>query len=621
MIAGVTKKVILLGLFGSFFAGLLCQGRGHAQQTGQAAQPTTVPQKPKNSETIVVTATFEPVPLSASDRSVKLFDLNQHPLLFNNVVDYLRLDPSVNLEERGPVGVQTDLSIRGTTFEQSLVLLNGLRINDPETSHLNMDIPVPLEAISRIEVLHGSGSTFYGSDALGGAVNLVTAQPQRTSLVTKAGFGSFGSTEQHMLGSYLGNHWSEQVAGSRDTSDGFIVDRNYHSNAVSSETWLKSPLGTTDLLFAASDRPYGANQFYGSYESWERTKGWFGSMRQELGSRSEADFGYRRHTDLYVLQVYDPALYENNHIDTSWQGALRRTDPFGGNAYLSYGLENDGDSIHSSSLGQHARNQGAGYVNLDLRALGRFSLSIGARQEIFSGGDAVFSPTAAAGFWLGKGFRLRAAMGHGFRLPTYLDLYYSDPTTVGNPALKPESAWSYEGGLDWNPGGRIAFDATGFRLLQRNGIDYSKFSLADRWQASNVSNLDFTGAETSVRFRLPASQELDLAYTGIHASQQPVPGLISEYAFNYASQNASFAWVGQFAHAISARTQLGVIQRVGQTAYPLWDVAISRSAGHIRPYLRFSNLSNTGYEEIPGVPLPGRSVMGGAEFHWNAGRR
>lgn len=609
------KKALLLGLFGGFFASLLCP----AQKAGEPGSKTA-PQKPERTETVVVTATFEPIPLSESDRSVRIFDVNQHPLLFNNPVDYLRLDPSVDIEARGPVGVQTDISIRGTTFEQSLILLNGLRINDPETGHLNMDIPVPLEAISRVEVLHGSGSTFYGSDAIGGAVNLITAQPQRTALATKIGFGSFGSTEQHLLGSYLGKGWSEQVAGSRDTSDGFMIDRNFHSNAVSSETWFKTPLGTTDLLVAASDRPYGANQFYGPYESWERTKGWFGSARQQLGARSEADFGYRRHSDLFVLEVYDPAYYENNHRDTNWQGALRRTDSFGKNTYLSYGLDADGDSIHSSSLGKHARNRGAGYANLDLRSLGRFSLSLGARQEIFSGGDAVFSPTAAAGYWLGHGLRLHAAMGHGFRLPTYLDLYYSDPTTIGNPALKPESAWSYEGGLDWNPGGRVAFDATGFRMLERNGIDYSKFSIKERYQAKNVANLDLTGLETGVRLRLPASQEIDLGYTGIQAGQQPLPGLISEYAFNYASQNATFGWVGQFTHAITARTQVGFIQRVGHTAYPMWDMAVARSNGHVRPYLRFSNLSNTGYEEVPGVPLPGRTVMGGAEFYWGVAR-
>ena len=83
--------------------------------------------------------------------------------------------------------------------------------------------------------------------------------------------------------------------------------------------------------------------------------------------------------------------------------------------------------------------------------LGRFSLSVGAREEVLSGGTSVFSPSVAAAYTLNKTIRLRGSAGHGFRLPTYTDLYYSDPATVGNPALKPESSWSYEGGLDWKP--------------------------------------------------------------------------------------------------------------------------------------------------------------------------
>jgi outer membrane cobalamin receptor len=122
-------------------------------------------------QTVIVSGSFEPIPLSETDRSVVSLDTDNQPLLYNSVEDYLRLDSSVDLEERGPDGVQADLSIRGASFEQSLVLLNGLRINDAQSGHHDMDIPLPLEAISRIEVLHGAGSTLYGADAMGGAVN------------------------------------------------------------------------------------------------------------------------------------------------------------------------------------------------------------------------------------------------------------------------------------------------------------------------------------------------------------------------------------------------------------------------------------------------------------------
>jgi outer membrane cobalamin receptor len=581
----------------------------------QAPTAVAVPQS------VTVTTTVEPMPLSESDRSVQTLDTRQQPLLFNSVVDYLRLDSSLNLQSRAPGGVQSDLSIRGTSFEQSLILLNGLRIDDPETSHLNLDIPVPLDAISRIDVLHGSGSTFYGSDAIGGAVNLITAAPavspagNHFSLTAKAGGGNYSSTEQSFRADYAGRPVSAQLSGSRDTSDGFIADRNYASNAIAAETWLKLKPGTTDVLVAMSDRPYGANQFYGPYPSWERTKGWFASIQQQLGARTAASFAYRRHSDIFVLFVDDPKLYENNHIDTAWQSAVRRVDELATNATLSYGLEANGDAIQSTNLGRHARNQGAGYANLSLRSLGRFSLSLGAREEIFSGGDTVFSPSAAVAFTLTHTVRLRASAGHGFRLPTYLDLYYSDPTTIGNPNLKPESSWSYEGGVDWTPAnGRLTLTVTGFSLHQKDGIDYSKYLLSAPWQATNVGNFSYTGAETQLRLRLSSTQRIDLGYTAVRASSPP-PGLISLYAFNYAAQNAIFAWTGDF-HQITAHTQVGVTQKTTRTAYPLWDISLARNAGRLRPYVRLLNLSNTGYQEIPGVPLQGRTIMAGAEFTW-----
>jgi iron complex outermembrane receptor protein len=602
-----------------------------AQQPQQTPSADTTPPQTKPApiaQTITVTTTLEPLPLAESDRSVNLISPRDQPLISNSVVDLLRQDASLNLQARAANGVQADLSLRGTTFEQSLILLNGLRINDPETGHLNLDIPIPLDAVTRIDILHGSGSTFYGSDAIGGAVNLLTQQPTPgLAMVASAGGGSYGSVEQHLRASYTNGPLAEQLTASRDTSDGFIPDRNYSSNALASETWLTTKPGTTDILLATSDRPYGANLFYGPYPSWERTKGWFASIQQQLGPQTAASFGYGRHSDLFVLFVDQPAIYENNHITTSYEGALRRADTLAPNITLSYGLEADGDTIHSNSLGRHARNQGAGYANLSLRSLGRFSVSIGAREELLNGAgkgnDNVFSPSIAAAYTLTHTLRLRATAGHGFRLPTYVDLYYADPTTIGNPNLKPESSWSYEAGADWTPSnGRLTLKATAFRLQQKDSIDYSKLILAtpaltasQPWQAINIQNLNITGAEATARLRLTANQQLQFSYAAAHAASPP-PNILSEYAYNYAAQNALLGWTGQF-HQLTAHTQINIVQKTQHTAYPLWDIALSHNTGHLRPYLRTLNLSNTGYQEIPQVPLQGRTIMVGAEFNWS----
>jgi outer membrane cobalamin receptor len=590
------------------------------QQPTPQAGPVTPPAKITVLDTVEVTTTIEPLPFAESNRSVEMLLPREMPMGTNSVVDLLRTDPSLNIQARAAEGVQADLNIRGTTFEQSLVLVNGFRVNDPETGHLNLDTPIPLDAITRVDILHGSGSTFYGSDVIGGAVNLLTgAPPPGLTLIARSGAGNYGSLQNHLRASYSSGPFATQLTGGRDQSDGFMYDRNYASNAIASESWLKTRPGTTDILLAASDRPYGANNFYGAYPEWERTKAWLGSIQQQLGSRTAASFGYTRHTDQFVLFVGQPSIYENNHITTSYQAALRRADDLDRNTTLSYGLEEAGDAINSNSLGQHARNQGAGYANLSLRSLRRFSLSLGAREEVLSSQGSVFSPSVAGAFTLTNTVRLRASAGHGFRLPTYVDLYYADPATNGNPNLQPETSWSYEGGADWTPAnGRLTLTAVGYRLNETNAIDYAKLlplTPGEKWQAVNVPTLDITGAEVSARIRLTSTQQLQLSYTANHSGNLP-PNYLSEYAFNYAAQNAIFAYTGSFGQ-LTAHTQVNVVQKTTQTAYPLWDINLERNTGTVRPYLRLLNLSNTGYQEIIGVPMQGRTIMGGMQLNWS----
>ena len=593
---------------------LLCRA-AICQESSSASAPAAKEQAiPVQKETVVVTGTFLPAPLSETNRSVELFDTRTTPLLFNSNVDYLQLDPQIDLQQRAPNGVQADLSIDGSTFAETLVLLNGLRINDAQTAHHNMDIPIPLEAISNIEVLHGAGSTLYGSDAMGGAVNFITAPANATELRIRAGGGNQGFNQEHVLASLLVRDWSETIAADRDFSSGFIRDRDYRSSSASSETRFKSSLGQTDIVFAGSDRPFGADQFYGNFPSWERTKNWFASGEQDLGERTTAAFGYRRHTDEFVLIRDNPSIYENNHIDASWQAALRRDDRLSDAATLSYGGESQGDRITSNNLGEHARNREALYANLDFRTLRRFSLSAGAREELFSGGTNVFAPAVAASFWLRQDLKLRASVSRGFRLPTYTDLYYSDPTTVGDPALKPESTWNVEAGLDWDPMQRVSTGLTFFRRWDSNLIDYVQTAPGSLYQATNITSLHFTGVEAHTLFRLPRQQEIRLAYTFLHGDQLLEPGVVSRYVFNYPSHNAVFSWTGAWRDWLVARTRVGVTQRFEHQAYPVWDLSVARNSGLMRPYLQLANLGNTGYEEIPGVLMPSRSVIAGMEL-------
>ena len=118
--------------------------------------------------------------------------------------------------------------------------------------------------------------------------------------------------------------FAEQLSFTRDFSSGFIPDRDYRNLAIASQTNFRTALGTSDLLLALSDRPFGADQFYGDFNSWERTKGWFLGATQDLGKRTQVAFGYRRHTDLFVLHRDRPEVFTNRHAVESYQVVLRR---------------------------------------------------------------------------------------------------------------------------------------------------------------------------------------------------------------------------------------------------------------------------------------------------------
>ncbi|WP_229741276.1 TonB-dependent receptor plug domain-containing protein [Silvibacterium dinghuense] len=598
------------------FAILVAQsGFAFSQQNQSSSTASASPTLPAQQQTVVVVGSPEAITLGESPRSVMAVEVGQQPFSFETAEDALRTDPSTFIEQRGAGGAQSDITIRGASFEQTLVLLNGLRIDDAQSSHHNLDLPVPLEAMRSVEVLHGAGSTLYGSDALGGVVNFITATPTEDSLTLRAGAGSFGGNEESAIATAAGHRWSEIATGARNFSTGFMPDRDYRNENASNESRWSSALGTTDILLAGSDRAFGADNFYGLYNSWERTKGWFASAQQQLGENTSAAFGYRRHTDNFILLRNDPAYYANNHIDTSWQAVVRRQQPLGHEGGLFYGLDAEGDSIDSNNLGHHARNQGAGYADLDLHSTRRWSLSAGLREEVLSGGArSVTSPDLAGSFWVAPKVKIRASGGYGFRLPTYTDLYYSDPTTNGDPNLKPESAWSGDTGVDWFPNTRTTASMTLFYSRQHDAIDYVRANDTEKWQATNLNGLRYAGVESSLGWRPTATQSIQLGWTILAGAQSALHGLQSQYVFNYPVNNASFEWSDTFAHAYFVRTIVRVAQRYQQEAYPVWDLEMARSKGWIHPYFRAVNLSNTGYQEIVDVPMPGRSFAGGVEI-------
>jgi iron complex outermembrane receptor protein len=572
---------------------------------------------PPQEESIVVTGTAEPIPLAEADRDVSVFPLpEKQRKLYNSWFDLLQLDPVLDLQQRALGGFQADLSIRGATFGQTLILLDGFRLDDVQTGHFNLDLPIPLEMLSRLEVLKGSGSTLYGSDATGGVVNVITDPIMPAELRLLAGLGNFGVNEQHAVTSFGHAWWQEEMAFARDFSSGFMPDRDYRNLAVSSLSTLKSRLGATSLLFAYSDRPFGANDFYGAAEpQWERTKTWFASGHQNLGDKTEANFAFRKHTDLYVYIRDDPSYYTNWHTDESWQGNLRRHDNLPLHGVLSYGVEGLAESIHSTNLGIHSRERGSGYVFYDLRSLRRYSLSAGIREEVYGAHQVATSPSLSGAAWLSARYKLRASASRAFRLPSFTDLYYQSPSTVGNPNLRPESATSYEAGADAYLGANLHASVTVFDRHDRNLIDYVEPAGSDIYQSQNLPPLRFIGVEASVEYEPRAGQYIAVRFSALDGRYASPQDIVTEYTFNYPAQAAVIEWRGKVGKNVIARSRLGVLNRVATSPYAIWDASAGYATGRVRPFLQLTNITSTVYQDIPLVAMPKRGVVGGVELY------
>jgi outer membrane receptor protein involved in Fe transport len=298
----------------------------------------------------------------------------------------------------------------------------------------------------------------------------------------------------------------------------------------------------------------------------------------------------------------------------TWQGGYTATGDWTSRIRWSAGAQYVAEDIDSTNLGERLRHRAALFGLLDIRPTSKATLSVGLREEAWKRGRVQTSPTVSAGYWLGGGFKARGQLGVAFRVPTYTDLYYSDPATVGNPDLRPEQALNFEGGLDWYGRKGTTVKATVFRRLEDNTIDYVRDPGATRFQARNFQNLDFSGAEVEVRRRFAPVAELWGNYTRITASRGLDTDAVSRYVFNFPTHQAAMGYRGTLGGGLLIKTQLGVYERTWQSAKALWDVSIGWSRGPFRPFVQATNLLNTRHEAFQGLAQPGRWFRGGLEW-------
>ena len=275
---------------------------------------------------VVVTAAATPVELGSVTRTLTVITREQIDRLpVHSIADVLRLTGSVDVRARGERGVQTDFAVRGATFGQMLVLVDGVRLNDAQSGHHNGDIPVPLDAVERIEVLYGPGSSLFGADAFGGTINVITRRDAApVSALVQA--GSFGlAAGRGQIGMRRGTV-RQMFAASVDRSSGFMFERGFATAGVTSKTSIGERAG---LLVSYLWKDFGANGFYGNAPSHEWTNQTLVASEHSFGEWSGWRLGghlsYRTHGDHFLFDVRRPGVAANRHRTHDKLGSLKES--------------------------------------------------------------------------------------------------------------------------------------------------------------------------------------------------------------------------------------------------------------------------------------------------------
>jgi iron complex outermembrane receptor protein len=560
---------------------------------------------------VVVTAAATPVELGTVTRTLTVITREEIARLpVESLADVLGVTGLVDVRARGERGVQTDFAIRGAHFGQMLVLVDGVRLNDAQSGHHNGDIPVPLDAVERIEVLHGPGSSLFGADAFGGTINVITrSDAPPPSAILQA--GSFGFAAARGTVGLARDSAQQLLSASIDRSGGFMFERGYATANVSSRTSF-GPRG--GLLVSYLWKDFGANGFYGNAPSHEWTNQTLVSSDQNLGAwggwRVSSVASYRTHGDHFLFDVRRPGVAENRHRTHAVLGALRGSHGFGDRGSVTAGVEAGADWIRSSNLGNHTMQRVSAFGEWRHALAAEAQIDTSVRVDRYSEFGVAWSPGVGIGWWPASVLRLRASAGRAFRVPTFTERYYSDPVHLARSEIAAETAWAAETGADLLlPAGWVVA-ATMFGRMDADVIDWLRPTAADRWRTYNIRDVDTLGVELTARKVLADGWFVQAGYTGLDVRAAAVTQL-SKYVLDYAPHSVGLAASLALPGTIQLAPRLEYRRRtrsIGTDDYTVVDVRVSRRLGMYEVRVEGTNLGDAEYQEILGVAMPGRAV-------------
>ncbi len=609
---------------------------------------------------VVVSAQRAPVLYSEMARVVHVISQEEIASAPVSGIDgLLEYAAGIDIRQRGGMDVQADISLRGSSSDQVAILLNGINITDPQTGHHNLNLPIDLSAIQRIEILQGPAARIFGANAFSGAINIITSpehQNNQTEISLTGGeYGYYRAAAN--LQQKAGN--TQHFASiSHKASDGYTDNTDFKNSNVFYHGRLSLKKHSFELQGGYNTKEFGALAFYTpAYPNqFEATRTQFAGLKYSTGQKIKfnASGYWRRLHDRFELFRYEsPEWYKNHNYHMSdIAGAQASLLVYSSMGKTSIGLEARDERIKSNVLGyemdkpeavpgeegaQFTKSADRQSMNLYVEhslILNRWSFSAGALAYWHSSLEgAHFFPGADISYAVSSALRLYATANHSLRVPTFTDLFYEGPTNIGNPNLKPEESTSFEGGIKLQDRG-IQGHALVYRRLGRNVIDWVKADEEKLWQAQNLTEVNTTGIEISMSTQ-PAQwfeamkfvKQFRLSYNWANMDKES-GALISRYALDYLRHKLDAAANFHLWKKLGLSTLISWQDRDGTylkyedgqstvadyKPFALVNARLQWQEKHWMAYMEANNLFDEEYFDFGNVIQPGRWLIAGVKI-------
>lgn len=578
----------------------------------------------------------------------------------HSIDDLLRFVPGVEIQARGPMGSQSDITLRGGTFQQVLVLLDGMRLNDPNTGHFSSYIPLAPAEIERIEILKGPSSAIYGADAVGGVVHVIT----KTFAAQQQGITKTSANGQLALGEYGFNNITAGIAHTKNkfsVSGGVLINNAegvqqrgtkgfIHNSSVSaSAKYHINNNWSVAYRLAYDRRNFGAQNFYTTFLSdtaREKVATWWQQLRvayQKGNHRLTIDASYKTLDDDYRFS--SRAIANNNESKLAQVLAAHQYN-FTPQTILTTGFNYQQKIIKSNDRGDHSLFLAAPFVSLVQKIGEHIFIQPSLRVEMVQHNDPELVPQLTASYKANQ-WQFRVSGGKTIRDADFTERFnnYNKPLVtggrIGNPDLQAEHSWSYEAGADWFYNNKLKISATVFQRQHSRLIDYVNTAYADMPRkenlspvgtyalAKNIAKVNTSGLETDIQYTQPISSKQQLAvnagfiwlsskssnntaslYVSSHAR------VLTNFSVQYNVCNFSLAVTGLYKHRKPDAT-IGGINAKLTADYFIMNARLSYALlkNRLSFFVQADNVFDRSYSDLLGAIMPGRWAMGGVKFN------